>query len=434
MKIDARKSVLDALIEYERNSTFTNLALKKYLRDVFDERDKKFISALFYGVVETKLLLDYYISKVSSVKLKKINLVVLNILRMGLYQIMFLSVPKSAACNTSVELAKNNGQYKSSGFVNAILRKLADNYDNISLPNENTKEYLSVKYSISEKNLNVLIDTFGKQGFIDFMESGKDIQDSVYAAVNLKRTTADDLIKNFEKEKISASKTNLEGLIKINSSINVENSDSYKQGLFHVIGFPSFITAMNAKLNDGDIAFDMCSAPGGKTFVMSYNCDDSSKIFAFDLHEHKINNMIDSCKRLGIKNVFPKTMDSSVLNSELSEKADVILCDVPCSGLGMIFKKPDIKYKEVDFDSLTSVQYKILSNASVYLKKGGRLIYSTCTVNKNENNVIINKFLENNRDFSLADSEIYNNFSGEALFMPNQDFSDGFFVAVLYKN
>jgi 16S rRNA (cytosine967-C5)-methyltransferase len=178
----------------------------------------------------------------------------------------------------------------------------------------------------------------------------------------------------------------------------------------------------------------MCAAPGGKTFTLSYLSDDSAHINAFDLHEHKVKNLMEDCKRLGIKSIRCSTKDSSVFDPSLISSADKILCDVPCSGLGMIFSKPDIKYNTVDFESLTGVQYKILSNAAQYLKKGGTLVYSTCTINSSENEDVVKRLISDNQEIYLSENTyIYNTIGGEYTFLPHVDNTDGFYIAVLKK-
>jgi len=424
----ARNTALNILIEYDKSGVFPNLSLKKHLREIKSSRDKNFISALVYGVIEKRLLLDYYISKVSSVKIKKINVIVLNILRIGLYQLVFMSTPSSAACNTSVELAKKNGQYKSGPFVNAILRKLSQTYYDITPP----KDYGTL-YSIDNEIFNKLTYSLGIQQTKQLLQYQYDSK-AMFVAVNLTKVTDEQLLSVFLSKGIDAVKTEYEGLVKINSSFDIEKSEEYKNGLFHVISLPSFIAARLVSPIASECIIDMCSAPGGKLFTMSYMCKDKAFFKAFDMHEHKIKNLKESCKRLSLGNITPLQKDCAEYDDSLFESADKILCDVPCSGLGMIFKKPDIKYNTVDFEFLTDIQYKILTNASKYLKKGGRLIYSTCTINTDENEKIIEKFLNENSDFSIDNSiEIYNGKSGSYTFLPHIDNTDGFFISVLKK-
>ncbi len=424
----ARNTALNVLIEYDKSGVFPNLSLKKHLREIKSTTDKNFISALVYGVIEKRLLLDYYISKVSSVKMKKINVVVLNVLRLGLYQVMFMSTPSSAACNTSVELAKKNGQYKSSAFVNAILRKLAQTYADIKLPSDN-----SVKYSIKKDVFDKISNSIGVEQTKELLQYQYDTR-TMYIAVNSVKISDDELILRLTQKNINVEKTEYKGLIKVFSSFDIEKSDEYKSGFFHVISLPSFITAKLISPLPNDKIIDMCSAPGGKLFAMSYMCNDNAHFTAFDTHTHKIEGLIHSCNRLSLKNIVPIKKDCSEFDPKYIQSADKILCDVPCSGLGMIFKKPDIKYNDVDFEYLIDTQYKILTNASKYLKKGGKLIYSTCTVNIDENDNLVNRFLLENPDFSIDnDIEIYNNNYGKYTFLPHIDNTDGFFISVLKK-
>ncbi len=424
----ARNIALNVLIEYDKSGTFPNLSLKKHLREIKSSKDKNFTCALVYGVIEKRFLLDYYISKVSSVKIKKINIVVLNILRLGVYQLMFMSTPSSAACNTSVELAKKNGQYKSSGFVNAILRKLSQSYESIEAPDDN-----SIKYSINKEIYDKLSYSIGIEQANKLLQYEYDTK-SIYIAVNLIKISQDELISRFLQKNIDVQITEYAGLLKILSAFDIEKSNEYKEGLFHVISLPSFIAANILCPSENENIIDMCSAPGGKLFAMSYMCNDKAHFTAFDTHAHKIEGLRQNCQRLSLKNIVALKKDCSVFDSEFIESADKILCDVPCSGLGMIFKKPDIKYNDIDYDYLTDIQYKILSNASKYLKKGGKLVYSTCTVNIDENENLITKFLNNNPDFSLDDDiRIYNMNYGKYTFLPHIDNTDGFFISVLKK-
>ncbi len=429
----ARNTALNILIEYDKTGVYPNLSLKKHLRDISDPRDCSFISAIVYGVIEKRLLLDYYIGFVSSVKIKKINIAVLNILRIGLYQIMYMSVPKSAACNTSVELAKKNGQYKSAAFINAILRKLSTTYNEIELPQKSSAEYYSIKYSVNINLVYKLLDFMSVDKLEDFLNSKLDNK-AIYIAVNTLKVSASELISLLKLENTEAQKTNFDGLLVLPKGANIEKSSAFKSGLYHVISLPSYLAASVLDARVGENIIDMCSAPGGKTFTLAYSCKDKACITAFDLHSHKITNLKNSSSRLNLKSIKPIQHDSTVYDNNHLQTADKILCDVPCSGLGMIFKKPDIKYNEIDFDTIADIQFKILTNASKYLKPGGRLVYSTCTINPQENSEIIRKFLLENKDFSFDKTvKIYNDVCGEYTFLPHIDSTDGFYIAVLHK-
>ena len=426
----SRNTALNILIEYDKSGSFPNLSLKKHLRSVVSERDRAFSSAIVYGVIEKKFLLDYYISRVSSVKIKKINTVVLNILRMGLYQIIFMSTPESAACNTSVDLAKKNGQIKSAAFVNAILRKLAKTYKEIDVESDSM---LSVKHSVGDCVFNVLVNTFGIDGFVDYITS--DIDKSIYIAVNTCKICSSDLIKLLSIEGVCCETTTFDGLLKIKGALSVEESSAFKSGLYHIIGLPSYLAARALSPRSSEVIYDMCSAPGGKTFAIAYMSHDKGKITAFDIHEHKILNLKRDLSRLSLRSVTPVLCDSSENNKKFYGSADKVLCDVPCSGIGMLHKKPDIKYNTIDFASLTNVQYSILCNAAMYLKSGGRLVYSTCTVNPDENDRIVDRFISENSNFSIDNNvEIYNGNFGTHTFLPQIDKTDGFYIAVLKKD
>lgn len=424
----ARSTALKILIEYDKKGVFPNLSIKRNLRTVESERDRKFISVLVYGVIEKKRLLDYYIDKVSGVRIKKINVAVINILRMGLYQIMFLSTPSGAACNTSVELAKKTGQYKSTGFVNAILRKLSVEYTNIKSSDDPL-----IEFSVCDTVFEALVSSLGYEGAVSFLTASLDDK-KIFIAVNTCKISSNDLIKLLKLEQTVATETEFSNLLCVELGTPIEMSAAFKSGLFHVVGLPSYLAAYVLAPQDNDRIIDMCAAPGGKTFSIAYLSSDKASIRAFDVHEHKVDNLKRDCKRLALKSVQPILSDSSVFDNKYVESADRILCDVPCSGLGMLLKKPDIKYNDIDYTSLIDTQYKILSNAGIYLKHGGRLIYSTCTVNKNENRGVIDLFIRENPDFYIDSSvEIYKKNFGEYTFLPQNDKTDGFYICVLAK-
>lgn len=424
----ARKTAFGILLDYEKKGTYPHLALKSKLRDIESRLDRSFVTNIVYGTIAKKLTLDYYVSKVSSVRLSKIDLINLTALRMGLYQIIYMSVPASAACNTSVELVKKNGMSKSAGFVNAILRRLSAEYRNIAFPQDET-ERACVEYSVSKDVYRLLTDSIGA----DAAKSILTVEDHlIYAAVNTLKTNVKSLIRALKEQGVDA-EPDMDGLIRF-PSCGVEGLTAFQNGLFHVIGKPSYISARLFAPEEGQTAIDMCSAPGGKAFTAAYLSNDKSRILAYDLHKHKIGNIMSSAKRLGLKSVIASQADGTVYNGDLSGTADRVLCDVPCSGLGIIPKKPDIRYKSIDCSSLTETQLAILKNGASYLKNGGRLVYSTCTVNTAENRGVIDRFLEEYDQFEIDKSvHIYDNVYGEKLFLPDGSVNEGFYIAVLKK-
>lgn len=420
MKDIARSAALKLLTEYEEQQTFLNLALKNGLRSIEDERDRRFATALVYGVVERKITLDHFISRCVE---NKIDPTIRSVLRMGIYQLFYMQVPASAACNTSVELVKQFGRAHSAGFVNAVLRRCTREKDQML---QLKKVDYSVRYSISVKLVDLLLMQYGKETFVEMMESGCGKDECMYFFCNPLKKLEVPFSERMRAEGVVVEKTEIAGLYSCRSSVSIEDLLSYRAGLFHVVGYHS---AMAAALvpSDASVALDLCAAPGGKTFMISALIRGQVK--AFDLHQHKVELLKKSALRLGSNNVIADVMNSEVFEPSLENTADFVLCDVPCSGLGMMGKKPDIKYKEYESDKLIETQWNILCNGSKYLKNGGRLVYSTCTIDRRENEQQIRRFLKENPLFTIDK----NNFiSGERLFLPGVE-GDGFYIAVLKK-
>ncbi len=414
----SRQIALDILIAWDREGSYPNLLLKTKLELLKDQQQRAFCTTLVYGTVENKLKLDFYIASVSSVALRKIHVVNRNILRMGLYQGLFMNVPASAACNTSVDLAKRNGQFRSSGFVNAILRKLINDKDNLRLPDGMSIEELSVRYSVDPSIVALLKKCYSDRFVCDYFDALNRLDfKKTYVAVNLLKTDSDQLISEFKKENVVVLEKHDDGLLAIQCSSNISKLSSFRKGLFHIVGLPSYITASKLEVQPGQRVIDMCSAPGGKTFAMAYRMKNQGRIIAVDLYPHKIQLMEQEAARLGITNLEFVCLDSTQLQEQWIHSADRVLCDVPCSGLGIIGKKPDIRYKNMGDFSLESTQKKILANGLRYLATDGKLVYSTCTINPAENQGII----------SIGS----NNIIEQRTFLPQNDSTEGFYYAVV---
>ena len=415
----ARKIALDVLIAFDRDESYPNLLLKEILDKLTDRRDRSFCTNIVYGTIENKLKLDYFISKVSSVPLKKIHVVTRNILRMGLYQGLYMDVPVSAACNTSVELAKKNRQFKSSGFVNAVLRKLLSDTEICRLPTGDDAQSLSVRYSVDSSIITLLKDACGIEFVKEYFDALETVDFTVsHIAVNTLKIDSKGLADKLLAEDVQVLEIE-EGLLRVKFTSNPAKLESFKSGLFHIIGKPSYITASKLNVCPGDFVLDLCSAPGGKTFALAYKMKNRGKIVAYDIHQHKIDEMKKQAKRLGITNIEFICGDSSVLRKENLSKADKVLCDVPCSGLGIIGKKPDIRYKNLTDFSLKDTQKSILANGYSYLKNGGQLVYSTCTINPKENTEIVSS--QNVKTIE------------EMTFLPQTHQTEGFYYAVITK-
>lgn len=330
-----------------------------------------------------------------------------------------MNVPVSASCNTSVDLAKKNGQMRSSGFINAVLRKLALQKNDISLPTGDDVESLSIRYSVDPTIIDLLLQQTDKSFVKEYFEGLEKLPpDETTVAVNLLKTNADSLIEKLEKEGVTVVGRS-EDLLSIKFSLNISSLPSFKAGLFHVIGRPSYITATTLDVHPGQTVIDLCSAPGGKTFALAYKMKNKGRIIAADVSPDKVDAMEREAKRLGITNIEFLCADGTRKITNWMESADRVLCDVPCSGLGIIRKKPDIRYKNMREFDLMSVQAKILENGMSYLKKSGRLIYSTCTVNPSENQGIVAPYLK----YILNDKT----------FLPQIDNTEGFYYALLKK-
>ncbi len=420
--MDDRLLAFKILNKIEHDKAYSNITLDSVLRTNYVS-SASFVCALVYGVLERKITLDFYLSKFLSQPIKKLNPQVLTILRLGVYQIKFMDkVPSSAAVNESVKLSKKVKCAYASGLINSVLRKVS--VTDIDLPDTDNKIYdLSIKYSCPENLVEHYLNDYG------YIKTEEILKSSVGAApifvrVNTIKTNTYELIDLLNKEGIASRKvSDVDNALEILDGNSLFKSKCFTEGLFHAQDLASqkCIEALSPK--KGEVVFDMCSAPGGKSFTMAQYMENSGNIYSFDLYEHKIKLINDGAQRLGIKILEAQVDDASVFNSNLP-KADKILCDVPCSGLGVIRRKPEIKYKDFTFiDKLCDLQYNILNNASLYLKETGVIIYSTCSLNKKENEKICEMFLNNHPEYRC---------DGMTTLFPHKD-SDGFFFAKLIK-
>ena len=423
---NSRLVAYKALLKIEKNSSYSNLVLDSVLSKAqLDTRDKSFVSALFYGVIERQITIDYQLSLYLSKPLKKLKPEVLVILRLGTYQILFMEkVPDSAAVNECVKIAKKTGCSFASGLINAVLRKVVAN--GLKLPeNKNSNEYLSVLYSCP---IWLIKKWIGEYSFDDTMGILKSTIGSVgtFIRVNTIKITADELIEILKSEDVIAEKTYLENALLITlDGKDIEKLESFKKGFFHVQDLASQICAATLAPKENERVFDLCSAPGGKAYTIAELMKNKGEVCCFDLYEHRVSLILSGAERLSLDIIKGRTGDASVYNKSLG-LADRVLCDVPCSGLGIIRRKPEIKYKKPDdLKELPEIQYSILTNASKYVKAGGVLVYSTCTLSYSENEGVCEKFLHSNTEFKIIEQ----NGNKYRTLMPHKDKSDGFFIA-----
>ena len=430
----ARQIAFNALSKIQKDNSYSNIALDSFLsKSEHDTRDKSFVSALFYGVIERQITLDYNISLYLSKPLKKLKPEVLTLLRLGAYQLLFMEkVPTSAAVNETIKLSKKNSLQFASGLINAVLRKISIN--GFCLPDNNDEvEFLSIKYSCSEWLIKKWLKEYGREDTEEFLKSSLGASD-VFIRVNTSKTDSDTLIELLREEGIEAEKTALENALKISLGGNdIENIKAFKDGLFHVQDLACQYAVKALGIKEGDKVFALCSAPGGKTFTAAQFAGKIGEIHAFDIYEKRVELIKKGAVRLGLENVKASTGDASVHNADLG-LADKVLCDVPCSGFGIIGRKPEIKYKSEDeAKEIERLQYPILNNAASYVKKGGRLLYSTCTLSRNENENVCERFLSEHKDFSnvvplpeISDEKYLT-------LMPHKHGTDGFFIALFER-
>ena len=425
----ARQIAYQALIKTEKDGAYSNLALDAVLsKSGLDTRDKSFVSNLFYGVIERQITLDYNLALYLTKPLKKLKTEVLTIMRMGAYQILFMDkVPDSAAVNESIKLSKKNGAAYASGLINAVLRKVSAT--GLSLPQtENKAEYLSVAYSCPVWLVNKWCSEYGEEDAEMMLRASVGSADN-YIRVNNLKTDSDRLISILADEGIDTEKTYNEGTLKVNfNGRDIEKLSAYKSGLFHVQDMASQLCAKALGAKENDTVFDLCSAPGGKAYTICEMMNNKGKVLCFDIYDNRVSLIIKGAQRLGLSSIEGRVGDASVFNESLGF-ADKVLCDVPCSGLGIIRRKPEIRYKkEEDLQGLPDIQYSIICNASRYVKNGGRMVYSTCTLSKAENEDVCRKFLESHGDFRSVGVFSQDDEHMKTL-MPHKNESDGFFIA-----
>ena len=432
MKIDkARNLALKILYDINEKKAYSNIVLDKYInknRDELSNLDIGFISELVYGVITWKLTLEYIVQKYSKIKIKKMSEWVKNILMLGSYQIIFLDkVPKSAAVNESVNLCKKYN-YKSANFVNAILRKIEkSDYQNIDDIKETNKR-ISLKTSMPEWFVEKLINEYGEKEALEICN-------------NLNLRPNNTVRINRLKENIEiGNQSILDDFRTITGTKNIVKMPEYINGNISIqdesAGLSSFI--LNPK--EGETVLDACSAPGGKTTYLAEIMNNTGSIVAWDIYEERLKQVDENAKRLGINIIKTEVKDASIYDKAYDKKFNKILLDVPCLGLGVIRRKPDIKWNrnEENIDEITKIQYQILKTCSKYLKDDGILVYSTCSILKEENINIIEKFLEE-EEFEIVDISDkvkkdfkYVNEKNTIELFPNEK-HDGFYIACLKR-
>ncbi len=425
--MDAREAAYLSLVRCENSGKYSNLevdaAIKKH---GLEGAERALFTSLVYGVIEKKITLDYYISALSSRPLDKLEGGVKVILRLGIYQILYLDrIPDSAACNESVNLAKKHTHKGTSGFVNAILRSAVRQKEALPMPKKGTDSYLSVKYSCPTWLCEMWRCQYGEEKLIAALE-GINRSAVLTLRVNTLKITRDELISRLSARGIDCHKTEISPFgVKITSPTPISELSEIEDGLAFVQDESSQMCVMALAPRQGETIIDCCACPGGKSFSSAICMENIGKVMSFDLHESKLSLISKGAKRLGIDIISPSVQNGEERNTELVGIADRVLCDVPCSGLGVIAKKPDLRHKGRDeITRLPQIQLSILKNSSAYVRQGGTLVYSTCTVNKDENENIVRAFIREHPEFSL---------DLEKTVFPGESGADGFYFARLQR-
>lgn len=427
-----REIALKILYKIDKEDAYSNIELNEQIkqnRKNLTEKDIGLISEIVYGVTTWRLTLDEIIKKYSKIKIKKISPWILNILRMGIYQIIFLDkIPKSAAVNESVNLAKRYGHASSSNFVNAILRKIEKNDYEEFFKIEDDIERISKTTSMPKWIVEELMKSNDEKE-VEQICKNSNIKPKVTIRVNTLKINKQELIERLKEKNTECKETaeKLDDFLILEKIKNIENIDEFKKGYFTIQDISAGQTARILNPQPGELVLDACSAPGGKTTYMAELMKNKGKIEAWDIHEHRTKLVEKNAQRLGIDIIETKVKDASLYDESLKEKFDKILLDVPCLGIGVIKRKPDIKWqrKPEDIEKITEIQKKILNNCSKYLKNNGTIVYSTCSILKDENEEVVNEFLKENSEYYIKPEETRN-------ILPNQE-EDGFFICKIYK-
>lgn len=442
--MNARELALKIINDINVKQAYANVTLNKFLsRNTISEQDRRFITELVYGTIKVGATIDWILSKYINRPLHKISPIIQDILRMGLYQILFMDkVPNSAACNQSVDLTKKYGHSGTVKFVNGVLRNVIRYPEKSKYPDksEDVVQYLALKYYHPQWLIENWISRLGEESTEKLCEYNNQVAE-LSIRTNTLKITRDELLKRLLVEGAIAIPSQLtpEGILcKQHSTLT--NMPSLIEGLFQVQDESSMLVAHVLDPKPGEFIIDTCSAPGGKTTHIAALMKNSGKILAADIYEHKLNKINENVRRLGISIIHTELINALDIGDKYPMQADRVLVDAPCSGLGVLRKKPDSRWRKSKalIKELAELQIKILTSAAKAVKPGGVLVYSTCTTEIEENDRIIEKFLEANPEFALDDAGkglgLSQDFGKMIQLWPHIHNVDGFFIARMHKS
>lgn len=422
-----RKTAYLSLVDVESKKAFSNLAINHQVI-INKPNSQGFVRELVYGVLESKLTLDYYIDQLLNDGIESLKIPELTIIRMGIYQLGCMnSVPEYAAVNESVMLAKKYCRSKS-GLINGVLREYLNKKMQLRLPDRADDEvkYLSVKYSYAPWIVELWLEYYNVYFVEELMRAGNETP-PMTIRLNWLKIMKKDLIAKLEEQGFEVSEGKL-----CQNALNVKGNrlletEMYKLGMFTPQDESSMLVAEKVAPKHGETVMDVCAAPGGKTTAIAERMNNTGKIIASDIYRRKLDLIDKEARRLGITNIETRSWDATRVDSSMLHRADRVLVDAPCSGLGVVRRKPEIKYKAFteEMDLLPKKQLAILSASSNYVKPGGTLVYSTCTINPAENEKVTDAFLKRNPSFEKVE---------RTLLLPNINGTDGFFICVMKRD
>ena len=426
MPVTAREAAFRSLLRCEQSGSYTNLEIDSKIKKYgLEGPERAFYTALVYGVTERRITLDFRLRACVSGRLEDVDLPVLVILRIGAYQILYLDrVPQSAAVNEAVETARRHARAGAGKFVNAVLRTLCRTLDAPPDPPEDRLEALEAEFSVPRGLIALWENSYGEERAREILSSLSEPA-RVAVRVNTLKTTREELAASLEKEGVKTVPCGPDGsLILKDPGFPPALRRAVDEGLCFVQDISSQTAVAMLGPRPGELIADVCACPGGKSFCAALAMDGAGEIYSFDLHENKLSLVAGTAQKLGVGIISASARDARDPDPALAGRCDRVICDVPCSGFGVIAKKPEIRYRDpAGTERLPELQLEILRASSGYLRSGGRLLYSTCTLLCRENEEVVSAFLDGSPDFELI---------SQRTFFPSRE-NDGFFAAVLER-
>lgn len=435
-KTNIRALAIRLLLDYEENNKYANLLMSSHLVDKLTGAERAHLTRLVYTTLERRISYDYYIGAYAKESADKLSSYTRALLRLGICQILDMdNIPDYVAVNETVDLAKNKGER---AFVNAILRRVSAERDSLPMPDKEKNEvkYYSVKYSLPQPLIKYFMKMLPTSECVALFDTFNEEKPTVIS-VNTLKIGVEEYLDILKEKGYNATRVELSDIsIAIYGSVVVRELPFYDEGCFIVQDTASAIATSLQARTAGSVIIDTCAAPGGKSALSAILSRDEGEVYSFDIHESKLSLIEGTAKRLGLSSVKASVRDATTPDELLFGKADSVICDVPCSGLGVIAKKPDLRYKDLStLDALPPLQLEILTKSSWYVKAGGEIIYSTCTLNTKENECVVKAFLDANSDFYLApiDTGKIKSECGYITLYPHIHNTDGFFIARLKR-